>query len=1532
MITFYLNGKRKILRELDVTLSVANYLRSDDIRLMGTKKADEMGALGADTVMISWCEEKDGKLKVNHRAISAVNTLLVSLHGMAITTVEGIGNMKALHPIQNRFIHCDAAQCGYCTGGFLMSFYSLLKNKALVSDDESTEKQVKDLKELVESGELKEDGPALTGCSPIFSVDIEECFDGNICRCTGYRPIAEAVAAYAIDASRTAQRYMKKAGPTEVIRMESEPSPLPRASRSPLGSVFHTHQIYDEETGEVRHKQVFARPNSLSQLKEDILRIRGMISPHESIKIIGGDTWERTSWDKQRNGDRSIFLLKVSQIKEMRSIELDERTGNLLVGGSATLSELLEFCREEAEKDKLSQSLREFTHLLSRISTTQIRNQTTLGGAINVDHGFSDTLCALSLLNASVSVLDVSSIGMERSVLVSSLLKSPLSKHSVITRVSIPPSPFSHHSSGADVKQIKKTSDTPTTELVSVLDVSSIGMERSVLVSSLLKSPLSKHSVITRVSIPPSPFSHHSSGADVKQIKKTSDTPVSLPSDTQEMVFFFRQGRRQRNCLATLSLHVALSICVGTKKIVAARVFTGGIIPSSAYTKGVRSIVQVKGSAGGIQRCVPLEEILCGISFAPSTDSEGMKVGLSSESDVIKALREIPHIFTKTTTANTRESLEALDKEVLNSNGSIHSLLDIKLFDRHAGFRADLAQTFLMFTVASVCSQFSLFHLSPEMKEMIDFACGHSRTRETDLPYTERDFPDTCLRVVGKNWEQKTIADKVTGTCVYPSDMTAPMMTHGAYVSSPYPHAKILSIDASEALAVPGVVCFVDASDIRGVNAHCGIRMDIEVFAAGTAKYMHQPVGLVTAVTSELARYAAKLVRVEYEVLESTLTIRGAMEKNSYHGDCGVNERVLELGATGDEFYKILESCDHVIEGEQIMGGQDHMYMETQVSLVVPGQENSFHVYSSTQNPGKVQYDVGIVLGIESSKVRASVMQIGGGFGGKQDQPSPVATRAAVAAQKSGRPVRLSLERREDMRQSGGRHAFYIKYKAGVTAEGRYVALDILYVTDGGYEYDVSAPVLDKCIFQSPSTYTIPNMRVEGRIAQTNTMTCTAYRGFGAPQSTQTAELVMDHIARTLGKDGAEIRALNLTQAGDIMLTGTYDSTQFAQENIQRMWDQVMKTAQVKTRKESVAKWNSDHKYIKRGLAIMPLKNASCFEELFMNQASAAVHVYRDGTVAVSHSGIEMGQGLHTKMAAIAAEGLGVSLELVRCFESDTHICPNSQPTAASSGADLNGRAIKECCDKIRKRLDPFLKSAMENYRKTHKESEEEEAVSEAVSKKADYLRVAPKFPKEVFANACCSAYFSAVKLTELVHIMLGEDVTWDWKARKGVTGLYYGYGVGCAEVELNPFTGVFRVVRQDLLEDSGTSLNPFLDAGQVEGGYTMGLGLLTSEEMVWDETEPQSQLQLDSMEYMTPGISDVPVDVRTALLKDHPCKSNIYGSKAAAETPVLLATSVFLAVKECIAAFRKDRGIEGWFRLDTPCTFASIRKACWDE
>lgn len=726
-------------------------------------------------------------------------------------------------------------------------------------------------------------------------------------------------------------------------------------------------------------------------------------------------------------------------------------------------------------------------------------------------------------------------------------------------------------------------------------------------------------------------------------------------------------------------------------------------------------------------------------------------------------------------------------------------------------------------------------------------------------------------------------AGHTNGQALYLDDIpSVPGTLETALVLSPHPHARIRSIDLSAALAADGVVAAVTAADIPGKNDIAPIRTDEPLLAAGLVEHEGQIIAAVAAATLDRARAAAKLVKVEYEVLPAVLTVEEAVAQELYVAPAQKMERG-DLDAA-------LASAPHRVSGEFRCGGQDHFYLEGQIAIATPGETNrDIHVYSSTQHPTEVQHGVAHVLGIPFNAVTVEVRRMGGGFGGKESQPTIFAGIAALLAVKTRRPVKLRLPRDDDMRATGKRHPFYYRYDVGFDDDGAIRGLDLLLAANGGHVADHTPAVVTRALCHSDNCYWLPVLRFRGLACKTNTVSNTAFRGYGGPQGMFAIETVIDTIARHLGLSLELVRKRNFYGHGRDNVT-PYGMT--VEDNIiETVIDELDRTVDLKGWRDSVTAFNEANTVVKKGLATMPVKFGISFNRPALNQAGALVHVYMDGSVTLNHGGTEMGQGLFVKVAQVVAETFQIDIDNIKITATTTGKVPNTSPTAASSGSDLNGMAAQNAAEQIKDRMADV---AAEQFNVPKGEIVFSSNRIYAGNRSMSFAELAA-LSWEKRASLSATGFYRTPK----IH--------WDLASNSGRPFYYFTYGVAAAEVAIDTLTGEMRVLRAELLQDCGESLNPAIDLGQIEGAFVQGMGWLTTEELVWD-TKGNLRTHGPST-YKIPGSRDVPPVFNARILQNAPNKEEtVFRSKAVGEPPLMLALSVWLAVRDAIASLSDDK------------------------
>lgn len=752
-------------------------------------------------------------------------------------------------------------------------------------------------------------------------------------------------------------------------------------------------------------------------------------------------------------------------------------------------------------------------------------------------------------------------------------------------------------------------------------------------------------------------------------------------------------------------------------------------------------------------------------------------------------------------------------------------------------------------------------------------------------------------KILGKANPHVAALKQCTGEAQYTDDIPPQKNElYGCLVLSSKAHAKLLSVDASPALELPGVVNWVDRNDISKEGNWWGAPVCDEVFFAEDEVFTAgQPIGMVLASTAHQAEAGARAVLVEYQELPAIYTIEEAIEKQSFFE----HYRYIRKGNVEEAF----KDCDYVIEGTSRMGGQEHFYLETNAALAIPKPEDGeMEIWSSTQNPTETQAYVAKALGLQSNKIVSKVKRLGGGFGGKETRSIQLSTICAVAANKVRRPVRCMLNRDEDIMTSGQRHPFLGIWKVGVNKDGKLKALKANVFNNAGWSQDLSAAVVDRALSHIDGCYNIPNMDVDGRLCKTNTVSNSAFRGFGGPQGMFIGESIMEEVADHINIPVEKLREINFYKAGE----ETHFNQALEDWFVPLMYKQVQESSDYAARRKAVDEFNATHKWQKKGLAIIPTKFGISFTALFLNQAGALVHIYHDGSVLVAHGGTEMGQGLHTKICMIVAEALQVPLSDVHISETATNTVANTSSTAASASSDLNGYAAFNACKQINERLAPYRE------------------------------KLGPNATMKQLAHA---AYFDRVNLsangfyrTPEIGYVWGPNPSDPSLENTGKMFFYFTQGVTASEVLIDTLTGDWTCLRSDIKMDVGHSINPAIDYGQIEGAYVQGQGLFTTEESLWHRESGQIFTRGPGA-YKIPGFRDIPQVMNVSLLKDVEWKNlrTIQRSRGVGEPPLFMGSAVFFAIRDALKAARTQHGETAVLSLRSPATPERIRISCAD-
>ncbi|KAL1925143.1 uncharacterized protein VTP21DRAFT_26 [Calcarisporiella thermophila] len=1331
---FYLNGTPVTLENPDPDTTLLQYVRS--VGLTGTKLGCAEGGCGACTVVVSSYDRVEKTIK--HCSVNACLAPLCSVDGKHVITIEGIGNSKNPHPVQERIALSHGSQCGFCTPGIAMSLYALLRNNPTPTQEE-----------------------------------VEESFDGNLCRCTGYRPILAAARTFASqgccktrsgivngngDCSENASCCKSNTG---INGSEcSKPSTAKGCCRlngssggccleDDVNGLRDISNFPKIEFRKYDSTQELIFPPALVKYNPALQSFKGRLTQwfrpvtvaelvslkreYPTAKIVAGNT-EVGVETKFKHVEYPVQIY-AGDIPELRHVELGE--DGLRVGANVTLARF-QIALEEAIKECPREKTEGFSALLENLrwfAGHQIRNVATPAGNIATASPISD-------LNPVF-----------------------VATGSVVTCVSSSPD-----------------SDVPVERTLSLTE----------FFKGYRRTALNPGEILTNVFVP-----YTRSGEFVRAYKQAKRKDDDIAIVNAGMRAWVVDGKVRECCLAF-----------------------GGMGPTTITAKAASKMLIGKDWS----EIKPLTEEICGLL------SQDMPLNFSSPGGM-------------------------------------------------PTYRAALAYSFFFRFWNDVA--YKLGHES-----LVDTSMLQDLNREVSSSKTDIGDMSQNTGVLGQPIPHVAAMKQVTGEAIYIDDIPKQVgELYGALVMSEKAHAKILSVDPSEALEMEGVVAYYGADDIPGINGWGHPTPDEEIFASKEVHCVGQSIGVILAENQTIAQRAARKVKVEYEVLPHVVTIEEAIEANSFYPF----NRTINRGDIDEGFAQ----AAHVFEGELHIGGQEHFYLETQASIVIPkGEDNEMEIHASTQNATETQMVIASALGIAAHKVVCKVRRLGGGFGGKETRSIPLTAALAIGAHHSKRPVRCMLDRDEDMLVSGQRHPFLGKWKVGVSSEGKVLALDLKLYNNGGWSCDLSHAVMERAMSHSDNCYFIPHVRVQGRVCRTNIHSNTAFRGFGGPQGMFICEAWMHEVADRLGMDLVQFKEINMYREGQY----THFNQELKDWHIPEIWRQLKASSEYERRRREVDEFNATSRWKKRGLSLIPTKFGISFTALHMNQAGALVHIYNDGSVLLSHGGTEMGQGLHTKMIQVCAAVLDIPVSAVHIMETATNTVANTSPTAASASSDLNGMAVKDACEQLKRRLAPYRE----------------------------------KMPNATLKELAHAAYMDRVNLSAQ-GFYATPDIGYDWQTNSGMLYYYFTLGAACVEVEVDVATGEHVTVRADIVMDVGRSLNRAIDMGQVEGAFVQGAGWCTMEETLFF---PDGRLFTRGPgNYKLPGFRDIPRDFRVSILKGVEYKhlKTIASSKGVGEPPLFLGSGVYFAIRDAVKSARKDAGVTEPVRIDSPATPERVRLACGD-
>ncbi|KAH8732672.1 Molybdopterin-binding domain of aldehyde dehydrogenase-domain-containing protein [Phaeosphaeriaceae sp. PMI808] len=1431
-ITCYINGKKVIIANPNPHWTLLDYIRAQP-NLKGTKLGCGEGGCGACTVVLQVPDYQSEIKRIKHLSVNACLFPLVGVDGKHVITVEGIGNVDKPHPLQERIAKLHGSQCGFCTPGIVMSLYAVVRN----SYNPQTKKFHLNAREIELEGHL----------------------DGNLCRCTGYKPILNAAKTFVTEDLKG--QLEQDEPPTVDIGLAREMidltlggcgGPSKMSCGRPGGCCRDTPSDSSSNEGKSSAStpptELISHSNTENIPAIDTAKERPSTDPAISGAEYAKPTKSREDGNKSP-GTKAVTSLPEAPVENCKSgvprVEFKEYVPDteLIFPPSLWKHKPQALCYGNDKKIWFRPiSLEQLVELKDAYPSAKL-----VGGAseVQVEIRFKNSEFAVSVYISDIAEL----------------------RH---TRV--PPD-----AELRSAKELVFAANTPLTELELICKEVYAKLGKRAMVLEALRKQLRYFAgrQIRNVA---------SLGGNIVTASPISDAnPVLLAANATLEAVNKKDGR------------IDLPI---SNFFVAYRTTT---LPPDASLYRIRIPLAQEGS----------REVLKAYKQAKRKDDDiaivtaAFRVRLDHDGTV----EDVSIVYggmapTTKQSAKTRNAL--LGKRWFHSETletALSALLeDYDLSYSVPGGMADYRKTltlslFFRFWHESA-DELGLGAVDEQVIEEIHRGLS-SGSRDDHNPHEQR--------VVGKQVVHLSALKQCTGEAIYVDDM--PRLDRelfGGLVMSTKAHANIISIDWEIALEMPGVVGYIDKNSIPSTSNIWGSIKKDELFFAEDKVLSHgMVIGMVYAETALEAQAAAKAVKIEYEILQPILTINEAIAAESFYPHGKFLRKGLGIEENMDEAFA---QCDHIFEGTTKMGGQEHFYLETNAALSIPDEDGAMEVWSSTQNTMETQEFVSAVLGVPSNRVNARVRRMGGAFGGKESRCVPFAVYTAIAARKEKRPVRLMLNRDEDMILSGQRHPFQTRWKVGVTKAGKLHALDADIYNNGGFSQDMSGAVMDRCLTHFDNSYECPNVFIRGHVCRTNIHSNTAYRGFGAPQGMFFAETIMYKIAESLGIDVDELRRQNLYSVGE--------HTPFFQK-IDEDWHmplllhQLAKSSDYETRKTAVADFNSRNRWKKRGICLVPSKFGLSFATaLHLNQGAAYIKIYHDGSVLLHHGGTEMGQGLYTKMCQIAAQELGTSLDAIFTQDSQTYQIANASPTAASSGSDLNGMAVKIACEQINERLKPYRAALGDDT------------------------------PLKALAHA---AYFDRVNLAANGFWKMPKvGYTWGDTDLKTVKPMYYYWTQGAAtsEVEVDLLTGDHTVIRTDIMMDVGNSINPAIDYGQIEGAFVQGQGLFTIEESLW--TREGQLFTRGPGTYKIPGFSDIPQIFNASMLRydndGKPLSWNhlrtVQSSKGIGEPPLFLGCTVFFALREAIKAARTMHGksVADEWCFDSPATAERLRLAVGDD
>eukprot|EP00519_Triparma_laevis_P015336 CAMPEP_0182491596 /NCGR_PEP_ID=MMETSP1321-20130603/960_1 /TAXON_ID=91990 /ORGANISM="Bolidomonas sp., Strain RCC1657" /LENGTH=1393 /DNA_ID=CAMNT_0024693879 /DNA_START=184 /DNA_END=4365 /DNA_ORIENTATION=- len=1370
------------LVHLTPTTTLLSFLRANG--LTGTKLGCAEGGCGACTVIVQkWVNEK-----VENRSVNACLFPAAAADGCHVVTVEGLGSTRGqLHPVQERMTKSHGSQCGFCTPGIVVAMSAIFANNPEATVDE-----------------------------------VEEHMDGNICRCTGYRPIWDTARSLCSDAKKgpcgescnscperdgcDIEHLIPDPGCCTSNNVNSEANPSGNVSSSSADK-FKSDPVFSKSFKEMDYAglpfpeelKVKTSTTPFTVTKDDVTwydprTLEELLDLKKSFpegRIVVGNS--EVGIEQKFKNMKYKVLIGGSNVTAVKGIS--ETPTHFVFGANTPLNDIAHHCSHGNPSEGSTPFA--IHNMLRWFASTQIRNTASLAGNLATASPISDMN---PLLAATGAVMKVQSKERgERLINVNEFFlayrKTALQSDEVIVDVTVPKTgkfeyvfPFKQAKRREDdISIVTCVMRVRLVEKDNLLVVAESAFAFGGMAAKTVAAPLTSAFLLDK------PWTTKT----ITKAKKVLFEDLPLPDDVPG-----GQPEYRRSLAASFLYKFFVSVCV-----------------------------QLEKDAGEI----PVEAI-------PDREKSAARSFVTSRKPVMVGTQRYPKP-----------------------------------------------------------------KFTPGLEDGTD-------AKEASPPVSKMAMKKDA---VGKASTHQSGALHCTGEAKYTDDIGLPADgLEGCLIHSTVAGCDIKSIDTSVAEKMEGVVKVVlykDLVETGGNNKLGPVMKDEEVFGTKRVRHVGMVLGLVCAETLEIAQEAARAVKVEYENHDDNVivSIDEAIKAGSFYP---TTDHTIESG----DVKAALETPGAVtVEGTFRIGGQEHFYLECNTTMCVPKEEGMV-VHTSSQAPTKTQMFCASAAGIPANKVVCKMKRMGGGFGGKETRSVFVAAACAVGAKITGRPVRVTLDRNVDMQTTGQRHAFVARYKAAAVVEGgqaKLLAMDVNMFSNGGCSLDLSGPVMDRSLFHLDGTYKWQALKVHGIVCKTHQPPHTAYRGFGGPQGIVAVEHVVDRLAKKLGIDATELREANFYKEGDATHFG--QTIEEGTWNVPRSFSDVKTQSGVEKRKQEVAEFNANNKWKKRGLAYIPTKFGIAFTAKFMNQGGALVHVYQDGTVLVSHGGTEMGQGLHTKVCQVAAQAFGIDSDSVFVDDSDTSKVANTQPTAASMSTDMYGMATLDACRQILKRLQPF------------REKLGEDASLAQVATAAFFERVdlsAHGF--YALSDARCGYNWDAVPDgTET-----GPDNSF-----RGHPFNYFTQGSCFSLVEVDLLTGDHSILRSDVVMDVGSSINPAIDIGQIEGAFVQGVGWSTVEELIWGDEEhkwvrPRGRLFTQGPGfYKPPAFNDMPAEFNVTLMDGVANKFAVMSSKAIGEPPFAMGTAVFFAIKDALDHARKEQGIEEELILMHPATSERIRMSVGD-